>query len=261
MEILSGNKNILQQAIVKSQNEWIVEMRLDADDGLNSNYVDSIREHTNQLQHTSDNVRIICVSNSISWHSGALSPLAENLDANVVNTLNIPAEGILQKNIHSKSCITPGLSYLLPPSARTPPKVGHHEIDQKIPKCHRSSDSLCFEFIDLPYMQSFQARTPTSHGMGGFHKEYKMPKETPLLWETLRTEFNVSKIKTIGIIQSFKDNIIEIARDNIEGQCTEDHTCEKFARKYLERIIWNKENESDKERFEKAARKKDKLGG
>ncbi len=249
MVILSGDSEILMRTVTASRERWLVETRLDADDGLHMGMVRGIREAaTSYIQSNNTNLewRAFCVSRSINWHSGALAPLQE-VNPNVTNTLNIPPEGILtySKKLH-KSCITPGLSYVLPPSLPRPPMIGHHVLHETVPVCDESHDisgMKCLKFLDFGFHQAIQARTPTSHGMGGFHKEYKPEKDSKTIWKILESSFNISKNGTKIVINDFRENVVDIAKDNLAGQCTEDHSCSRFTRRYLERIIWTKAKE------------------
>lgn len=251
LKILSGDREVLREAVTRSNEHWLVESRLDADDGLQEDMIGTIREKATEYARTNANStsiewRAFCVGRSIYWHSGALAPLGE-VDPNVTNTLNIPAEGILtQTKKQHKTCITPGLSYVLPPSVSSPPAIGHHVLHENVPPCdgsHDFSGQKCLKFLDLDFQQAIQARTPTSHGMGGFQKEYSPKKDVSKLWDIVESKFNISPSKAKSVIEDFKENIIDIAKDNLAGQCTEDHSCSHFARRYLERIIWNKYRE------------------
>lgn len=100
-------------------------MQLDANDGLHAGHVKSIGQRAlepQQQQQQSSNkhkdVTILCVKNSISWHTGPLSPLVEDVNLAALNALNIPPDGILKENEDARSCITPGLSHVLPPLVR-----------------------------------------------------------------------------------------------------------------------------------------------
>lgn len=126
------------------------------------------------------------MSHSISWRTGALSP----------NTIIIPPEGIFSETKRHKSCITPGLSYVLPPPVKSASAIGHHLLHDVIPRCDGSRDvsgKKCLKMFDLDFAQAVQARTPTSHGMAGFHKEYQMAKKSKRLWGNLASRFNISK--------------------------------------------------------------------
>jgi hypothetical protein len=249
MNILSGDREVLKDAVARSRKQWLVESRLDADDGLHVDMMGSIRERATdyvRANTTSVEWRAFCVSRSIYWHSGALAPLAE-VNPNVTDTKNIPPEGILRqtRKMHT-SCITPGLSYVLPPHVSSPPTIGHHVLHEKVPRCDSSHDvsgEKCLNMLDLDFHQAIQARTPTSHGMGGFQKEYHPKRDATKLWGIVATKFNISPSMAKSVIGDFKENIIDIAKDNLVGQCTEDHSCSHFAQRYLERIIWNKEKE------------------
>lgn len=249
MDVLSGDRDVLKRAVEDSRNRWVVEIRLDADDGLHKELIGTVRGvATNYILSEAPSLdwRALCVGRSINWHSGALAPLAE-IDPNVADTRNIPPEGILtDPTKRHLSCITPGLSYILPPNVTSPPAIGHHVLHESIPACdesHETSGTTCLMMLDLPFHQAVQARTPTSHGMGGFHKEYKPNRDSHKLWSILSSSFNISKDRTTAVIDDFRQNILDIAKDNLAGQCTEDHSCARFSRKYLERIIWNKERE------------------
>lgn len=258
LAILSGSRKVLQRAVEASQRQWLVESRLDLDDGLHKKMIQEIRQEAMQYaQRTKDaglfkgnqDWRAFCVSRSINWHSGALSPIKE-INPNVTDTLNIPPEGIVTRNKKAyKSCITPGLSFVLPPHVGGPPIIGHHVLHEMVPRCNASHDlsgEKCLQYFDLDYDQAVQARTPTSAGMGGFHREYKPRRsESTKLWETLKSDFSISKSRTTSILRNLKENVVAIAKDNLLGQCTEDHSCSHFARRALERIIWFKELEQN----------------
>ena len=160
--------------------------------------------------------KLYCVSTAVEWHTGWVFGSKEK-DAS-------PNHGLLVISQDKNLCITPGLSFVLPPPApldiyvqrpptndttsnlqRPPTKYGHHKLVAKYPICnnpnvdpaqpikYQNRNDECIDWFasNLQYPQAIRARTPTSAGMGGFHKQYKDDPNSENIWSILDSNFHI----------------------------------------------------------------------
>jgi len=84
---------------------------------------------------------------------------------------------------------------------------------------------------------AIRSRTWTSAGMMDIFKDKNaaaMPQEQ--LWPILQVHCGLPA--NLKLVQDFlKEHVIEIARDNLEGQCTEGHSCKLKSIEALQRLI------------------------
>ena len=232
--IVVGDVDLLKRYVEQSQSSYVVETRLDADDGLHSNMLELIQYKAKQYQienqlsilsggnvisESSDGEepwRLYCVSKAIEWHTGWLF---DHTSSHGNNDDVVPDHGLLVLS-RDKMCITPGLSFVLPPNVIRPTSVGHHLLANTYPKCNNDEkQKQCLEFWSkLDFPQAVRARTPTSAGMGGFHKQYQDDPNSAELWKLLQSNYHITQQMAVKTRNMFREQIAGIANDNIKGQ-------------------------------------------
>ncbi len=150
--------------------------------------------------------------------------------------------------VSENHCITPGLSIaytsLIPYNKL--PKLKHHILHKKVPKCTHKLDANCLTVLPNKLL-ALRARTPTSAGMQRVIVDdktslldLKAEKEQGEMQEKLLKFVNQSFAFDMAIatstIKSILTNIKSIAADNLKGQCTPGHSCKDTAKLLLKKL-------------------------
>jgi hypothetical protein len=252
--IYSGNVKLLQQAYQSRNSVPLLQTRLDADDGLHLQYLQRIQQEASQLFHQ-DHVQWYywCIKRHFEWYSES-------------NRL-LPVE-------HSRLCITPGLTVGLAATESlddnkvildtepAPLTMAHDVLFKKIEKkmmaaaeenkTHRQpgvthvgplvspcGGPVCIRMVDDLSIGAIRSRTWTSAGMMDIFSSDTNTNQVDM-WRILVTQFG-NDILTLASFQSaqafLKEHMIDIARDNLEGQCTQGHSCKIKSVEALQRMI------------------------
>lgn len=184
--------------------------------------------------------------------------------------------GSLKVVEHSKLCITPGITvgFGVGTPANQVPIHAHDKLFQEIhdldpeDACGYHKSSQCLELVEDFLLVAVRARTPTSAGMqrvdntnadvvevaeGGdgdentnhtklnAKKHNKQPKQsqlrTFLFWDLLHDDFALLREQIKYTNQYILNHLVPIAKDNLEGQCTSDHSCKEATKEKLMKII------------------------
>jgi hypothetical protein len=253
--VYSGNIKLLRQAYLSRNLVPLLQTRLDADDGLQLDYLQRLQDEAQQLFSTSKkkNFGAQDSGNSQNWYYWCVKRHLEwYADSHRLN----PVE-------HSKLCVTPGLTVGLAaePLSSEPPWIMAHDLLFKTLAADTSTYScggpVCIRMVDQIAMGAVRARTWTSAGMMDILSEEVPDKAGGIpqeqLWEILDKQFGLSSSRLKNDIQSFlKQNLVNIAKDNLEGQCTEGHSCKLKSVEALQRLMEiHREGESGKDVLER----------
>jgi len=158
---------------------------------------------------------------------------------------------------HSNLCITPGITvgFGIGTSSDQVPIHAHDKLFKAIHdlkpenSCGYEKASDCLELVEDFLLVAVRARTPTSAGMqrvgaevdddGGkssktsteYHKKHHKKKpqvsylRTYLFWDMLHDDFSILREQIRHTNQFILNHLVPIAKDNLEGQCTSDHSC------------------------------------
>ena len=257
-EVWSGDEALLQRYHdAAKERRFVVETRLDADDGLPLNFINTTQNLIDQgrfdQQESLAFYRFWCVRRHIEWH--ATNPFRG------LPRLQINPYGYLIKRDQGDSlCITPGLTmvYGKEMPAKNIPK-GHTDADN-VPVCSDNvTDVNCWSFLydrddDMP--GAIRARTPTSTGMTGVSIAHEQGNGTttgrstslsssPLhdtdlnkrkKWQSVLDGFGIHPDRTLATKEYFILHLAKIAADNLQGQCNIGHTCKPSAKKALTKL-------------------------
>ena len=226
----TGDIERLWAAKVHAEDKIVLETRLDADDGLNIQYLETIQDLAMEKFGPLAEDEIVarwfywCIERHGKWYLGMDSRSDDFTDDYGFVTLAV------KKNY----CITPGLTVGWnfkrisqglndivseePPTNYSHADLYHHMLDTHKGQCGLD---LCIESIKEPFIAAFRTRTFTSAGMMDIDFESKgTSDQVRILWETLTKKFKVSRTNIAETKQYFLENAVQIARENLEGQCT-----------------------------------------
>ncbi len=296
--------NVAKESIISnsdtsssSDQQIVLETRLDADDGLNKYFVEYIqKDAVENIFFTSRTVEVRdkkeeykarfynyyydrndihvpsktkwyywCIEKHVKWYPGGNTQL-----------------GRISGEKRLDFCITPGLTvgFNVGTSLEEVPMYSHHQLHKNLHakrskpngvlveegngRAPHGEDEVvvlgnanqalkgtqsrmlndcgaekCIGFV-RQFIGAVRSRTSTSAGMEDtkFLSRFEMDEDlNEWIWAKLRTEFNVSLDALIEMQTYLKSNSKEIARENLEGQCTDGHSCKRESREKLRRLI------------------------
>jgi hypothetical protein len=186
-----------------------------------------------------------CTRRHIEWHA------ADDDTPNVT----APADGWFNPMEHSKLCITPGITigFAVGVNAADVPIYDHDKIYKEIVQrggCHKGSSMAtpgnrvddekkrlqCLHWVDDALMfAAIRSRTLTSAGMRHVAsssednttatKPFLPPQLVEHMWRYMETNFFVARPEVEQTQRYLQQHVIEIAQDNLRGQCTSGHSC------------------------------------
>mmetsp|Transcript_3513 Transcript_3513/g.5355 ORF Transcript_3513/g.5355 Transcript_3513/m.5355 type:complete len:431 (+) Transcript_3513:139-1431(+) len=241
--LFSGSLEVLQRFHDVSQSRILIESRLDADDGLHFRFVDFIQTMARkELQSQQKSWMIFCAHHHLEWHH--TNPYKKGM-------MKDSSYGYVVAT-KQDSCITAGLSFVygLGAERRDLPSGGHHILHRAVPICNSTRHLSCIHSTTQLQPGALRGRTPTSAGMlnvvtgdyGNIQLSHHM-KDIDFqdqIWKGLRKVFGVKKGELAVLQQYLKQNVVEIAQDNLEGQCTKGHSCKNSSKSSLQAIVTGK---------------------
>jgi hypothetical protein len=224
VNILTGSRILLEQVMADSESKHVLETRLDADDGLHIDLINHLQERAiARFQQPNIRWTYWCTRRHIEWHW--------------MDDPNF-AHGVLTGIKHDKLCITPGITVGFPIGTLESdvPIFAHDRIvvtlrDMPTEQgCGAARALDCLEFIETHIFEAIRSRTPTSAGM--LHVDLtrsQLEATTPFLsyvyWDTVQNLFRLNRPQMRWINEYLTDHLIDIAKDNLFGQCTSGHSC------------------------------------
>ena len=257
-EVWSGDKALLQRYHEAAQERrFVVETRLDADDGLPFNFIDtiqgSIRQDRMYHEEPLDFYRFWCVRRHIEWH--ATNPFPDSPGRSMH-----PYGYLVERPRDHIPCITPGLTTVYGKEVQVNDMPNPHPKPKNTSVCSENgADVNCWSFLyDRPdgFAGAIRARTPTSAGM----KDVKVGDEqgngtttgqsisaptSPLQdtdleerrkWQSVLDEFGIHPDQMLATKEHFKLHLAEIAAENLQGQCIHGFTCRSSTRDALAKL-------------------------
>ena len=226
----------------------VLESRIDADDGLNSEFVAyTQKKGLIALVPKQPFWRVWCVKQNMEWQYET----AWERDPSE------PFQGQLV-TLATEYCLSAGLTvgYTAGIHSDDLPHIRHDMLHKTVARCNDKSSesdddgspqSHCLDFINVS-PAAFRARTPTSAGMlhilsntAKSDKYIKGAKKQRVqqnaLWSFAKDRFGFKKIAAENLHTYLEVNMRKIAEDNLRGQCTIGHSCKTGARATLQAII------------------------
>jgi Putative rhamnosyl transferase len=273
--VYTGNRTLLEAAMALATQLPVLETRLDADDGLHVQYIETLQKvayeqvfspppplplpvQEQDQQQSPPKSRLKwkhwCADRNVEWRSSIIAPPVRNNS----NNNNIPLSssmlyGKIMGPVHDHWCITPGLTtaYAVGTTIEQVKNNKHHllrKMFQSTPlspeqSCGLPDSSQCVDILkDLYPFEAIRARTPTSAGMkdvlrGAGAKEEEDTAVDEAIWDNLYTYFRIQREKVQFAQEYFPQHLVEIAKDNLVGQCTTGHSCKETSKTQLREII------------------------
>lgn len=242
----TGNIAKLQFVASKSNmGDIILETRLDADDGLNHRYFEFVQMDAKrrfiQGKHDMNDKRnhptkwfFWCIEKHAKWYPTRSYEIENNLG-------NISGERRLD------FCVTPGLTvgYNAGTTSDDVPYFPHHMlfnqlvVNRTVAKLHACGDHQCMTFI-TKMVAAVRSRTHTSAGMADVEYNSKLEMGADMtnwIWRKLKDEFGIKEKNIMKMHQYLNEHVKEIAKENLEGQCTDGHSCKQGSKDRLQKLI------------------------
>jgi hypothetical protein len=231
--IYTGNRTLFKIARSKHEQKSLplFETRLDADDGLHVDYLRDIQNRATQsFARDKLNWLVFCAQAATEWRmypNGAYGSIS-----NIKKTTT--------SNIQKTMCISPGLTVATPAGVsrrKNPGFLEHDKVELTIndlseqESCGYNEASKCLVILKSSNgsFPVIRARTPTSQGMrlvfGSDEEMLKEADKTMDRLKVLQVDYNISRDGLQGLNKYMEEHLNDIAKDNLEGQCTRGHSC------------------------------------
>jgi hypothetical protein len=235
-------------SLAKSSGSVVLESRLDADDALHKDFVQTVQDNAISYftsKETEASWKVWCASRHVEWQYRAMWETES------------PEIGALL-SIKDSDCISTGLTigYAATRDFQTHrlPRMKHDQLAYTVPSCrkkHNNNKKECLDFVNL-VPTALRARTPTSAGMmnillnkkdGTANRKYEKAGAgdqvgvQPRLWQIVEKAFGFSEEGARRVHSHLERNMRTIAEDNLKGQCTTGHSCKESSKLMLQTII------------------------
>jgi Putative rhamnosyl transferase len=245
--VYSGNQTRLEIAMAVHNHYRIVETKLDMDDGL----------HKRNLQWL-----YWCAGRHVEWfwmdeRIAKRGSIPLDMDASLQMDLLTRGSWHSVDN-HHRFCATAGLSVAIGvgvPRSNVP-FMFHTDLLKTIQgnnngnnadnrgnslDCGMPVQADCIAFVDDFGFEAIRSRTPTSAGVNEILNQLTTDQYT---WETHQSlttmaleNFAVSTVALRWINSYISNRTAQLARDNLAGRCTPEHSCNENAKAMLQTFI------------------------
>mmetsp|Transcript_40398 Transcript_40398/g.84065 ORF Transcript_40398/g.84065 Transcript_40398/m.84065 type:complete len:495 (-) Transcript_40398:246-1730(-) len=248
-KVFSGDLQMLKDYQKASKHRVLLETRLDADDSIFVEMMDSVQKQAadsmgkRAIESQYDpaklekEYRIFCTEHHLEW--GYFNPWEKKSE-----------KGHLFGVQHSEFCISAGLTYgyQVGTNKEDLPTVSHHRMSVKIPTCKKAvNNRSCIERTnakDYKYIM-MRSRTPTSAGMlGVIPGKAVIESDTwkhkqDLTWDNIiERNFAIKPQDIWDLRQRLKSSMVDILKDALAGQCTKaEFTCKDSTKKDLQKLL------------------------
>jgi hypothetical protein len=252
-QIYTGNQTLLLTAMALRDQLPVLETRLDADDGLHVEFLEQVQnealdkfgvdvddknENGNSSMHAGNDESTMtpkwlywCARRHMEWHWQDERSCGSNE--------TLCHDQALSGVSHSQLCITPGITVGFPVGVeeREVPIHPHHLLAKRIRStppeegCGYDVTADCLIFVRTFVFEAIRSRTPTSAGMlnvigeVGDNSTWQSPWLVYAYWNMLHESFGIQREQVQWMQQYLSEHLIDIARDNLLGQCTTGHSC------------------------------------
>lgn len=233
-----GDLNLVRESHANAQTRIVLETRLDADDGLHTNFVEYMQKAAPQYIMHPLSWNIWCAYSILEWQYN--SPFQSTGTTEAGYWVGIKQPG----------CVTPGLTmvYGKDVAREDLPRGTHQNLHKVVVSCKNFANDHCLRRFDELKPGAIRARTPTSAGMSnvivgkhGQRKLYRLAEAQASLqakiWMGVETIFSVSTQNVKEVRKYLTDHLKVIAADNLKGQCTKGHSCKSTSKDILKAIM------------------------
>lgn len=239
--VLVGSIDLVRSYHEAAETNRLLETRLDADDALASDYCETVQEQASQYLDD-DSWTVWCADVHVEWQY--YSPWNAS-----------DRHGALL-GIKTPQCITAGLTWGLGTQMRRS-SIGipnnHAKLHTLVPPCNNTDNRRgCLARVhskssapELP--MAMRGRTPTSAGMErilepaspmvkAFSKSHWRDSQ-PELWRALPRRFGIVANDLWKVRNNISNNLYNIAKDGLQGQCTKGHSCKEHSKEILKKLL------------------------
>lgn len=252
--IYSGDRTRLEQAHSARETRAVLETRIDVDDGLHLEYFENIQaEALSKLRWAPDQADrrtqrwiYMCSLRSIDWNP---TPRSHNVDPHNEFGVFIP-----RKSPHV--CITPGITIGVSIGVQESevPRFGHFDLVRNLRnggsknrvQCGAGSRTKCLRLLASPFFGAMRSRTPTSAGMRDilldgdrFERRLDSSVTNNATWLTVELwkSFHCRLDHVVRTNLHLQVHVVDIAADNLRGQCTKGHSCKNSTKDALLNLL------------------------
>ena len=235
--ILTGDIDMLYSRMLDPNRSLLLETRLDADDGLDSNTLSNIQQIARTMPVDRRGWQIVCSNLHYEWRNNEITVIA-------ANHTKIKSSGVLRV-VKEDICVTPGYTLVRHrevPSIDFPawPHLGHNLVTREWPECKLDEHEEVIAKLNKPsaassrnatydcwkkmgfYPSAIRSRTITSAGMSRVDtipgKKNKNLNRSDIFWDLLQPAFDITPERALSTSQYIKDNLESIVLDNLKGQ-------------------------------------------
>jgi hypothetical protein len=219
-EIYTGNRTLYLNAKAAQKNLPVIETRLDADDGLHKDFLRDIQSRATQgLARDKLKWLMFCCQTAIVWH------------------INPDEKYGSLSNTTEPFCLSAGLTVARSVGISETPDSDHYPLMNltenlsKSESCGYDETSKCLVLLDDAKSSTgnfitIRARTPTSTGMRNVLKGRHAGGAAMMAWlKRVQDDYHVPRDGLKWLNKYLAEHVVDIARENLEGQCTPGNSC------------------------------------
>jgi hypothetical protein len=128
------------------------------------------------------------------------------------------------------------------------PTGAHSHLHKIAPFCNETLTSKCILRTRELIPAAIRARTPTSAGMSNvvignrrknlaYRPSENDAKYQAHIWTGVQKTFGIDRALVMKVRRSMKQHLVEIAADNLKGQCTKGHSCKENSKQILKELV------------------------
>ena len=271
--VYTGDRRRLERSMAQHSSRPVLETRLDADDGLHREFLEWVqRDAVRQFQQHDHDCAAVDVLVFAPAPGVALdgSPVVAGAEQSSSTTEQQQHTALFTRSLENDAPVR------LPPGHSAQPLVHHarhhhglcrghggsrrahfcarrarqetaaakqrRQNAAAVPGCGLADTAHCLRFIEGGFVfDAIRSRSPTSAGMlrmqADAHELHPEWYVNYAFWDVLHESFALQR-PVMGWVQEYlTEHLLEVARDNLLGQCTTGHSCKEKARVALEELL------------------------
>jgi Putative rhamnosyl transferase len=244
VQLFSGNIIKLRQAYLIRDSIPLLQTRLDADDALHKDFLEVLQVEAVNLFYSEkmvrDNLRSLVneKNNHVQWYFWCTQRHVEwYANSDIWNIVE-----------HSRLCVTPGLTVGMAPTSTywksSPPLDLAHDVLFKTLLASSLDCGIlpCIRMIHEFPLGAVRTRTWTSAGMMNILLSNQTSKNLlsqEKIQKLCRLYFGIESLQSVQTY--LHTHLVEIAQDNLRGQCTPGHSCKEKSSQTLQKMISKEE--------------------
>ncbi|KAL7558987.1 hypothetical protein ACA910_010867 [Epithemia clementina (nom. ined.)] len=258
--ILHGSRELLLDYYEASQQRILLETRLDADDALSGNFLETVQAEATASISRLDKTdyRVWCANRYVDWryYSPSEEMASKSLNGNANGDHGRSHKGFLSPEEDLQGCVTVGLTmgFQTKASVDQLPTKEHHRIREGLPSCNKTNKRCVRGLLPPPEQQflALRARTPTSTSMinvvssstldaalatGDNGVRLSVEEQQQLMWASMERDFDIRANSVWELRDRFQQNLPDILLDAIAGLCKAGHSCRQSSKAMLTKLL------------------------